>query len=311
MTTSRTSVLLLKTKSTPADGYEEYFAELDGGRFHPIFVPVLEHCFTASALKTIEDAIKAGAFAANSRNLAKVYGGFIFTSQRAVEAFTEVITRLRQENIELQDLLPASLPIYAVGPATARSLRLLNLPCQILGDETGNGEVLAHYMLEHHTKATGHDGLRPGLLFPVGEQRRDIIPKTLMHPELSADHRIDVEELTVYETGVMETFRDHFSVLLKERQQSDQDLWIVVFSPTGCKVMLEVLGMLDVHSGKAESGTKPGRSNIRIATIGPTTRDYLINDFSYEPVVCAPKPTAESLGEAILSLKKSDVTNYG
>jgi uroporphyrinogen-III synthase len=304
MTDGKISVLLLKTKSTPADGYEEYFAELDGGRFHPTFVPVLEHRFTESALKTIEDAIRNGAFTPSPNAAGKTYGGMIFTSQRAVEAFTEVIDTLRKQDARIDELLPESLPIYVVGPATARSLRLLNLPCQILGDETGNGEALAHYMLEHHTKASNDTKPRPGLLFPVGEQRRDIIPKTLMDSSLPSNKRIDVEELTVYETGVMESFRDHFSDLLERRPKNRKSLWVIVFSPTGCKVMLEVLGMLDADGGKAKLGTKPAAKDIRIAAIGPTTRNYLINEFSYEPDVCAPKPTAEALGEAILSYER-------
>ena len=157
MSKSRTPVLLLKTRSTPVDGYADYFATLDGGRFQPTFVPVLEHRFTHTALETIKDNIKQGAFlpAGNYKSRAsKHYGGLIFTSQRAVEAFTLVVEQLRQENVNLTDLLPADLPVYVVGPATARALRRLELPCQIIGDGTGNGEALAVFMSVSYTHLT-------------------------------------------------------------------------------------------------------------------------------------------------------------
>lgn len=82
-------VLLLKTKSTPRDGYEEYFSAVKGKwSYEPAFVPVFEHRFQEEALGTVRGFLEKRAI---SKNAGAKYGGLIFTSQRAVEAFTRVV----------------------------------------------------------------------------------------------------------------------------------------------------------------------------------------------------------------------------
>lgn len=155
-------------------------------------------------------------------------------------------------------------------------------------------------MLEHYGNWYKHRTTKPSLLFLVGEQRRDIIPKTLMDPNLSDDKRIQVDELVVYGTGVMESFEENFTKLLKDT--NDRGIrWVVVFSPTGCEAMLRSLGMLDTHTGKVKLSNEgeDGKRKTYIATIGPTTRDYLQNTFDYEPDVCAGKPSPEGVIEGI------------
>jgi uroporphyrinogen-III synthase len=84
-------VFLLKTKSSPHDGYEEKFAatkEGDGQQFEPIFVPVLEHTFMQNGVGTVKNHLQ-------NKNIGKhprqEYGGMIFTSQRAVEVFAKLV----------------------------------------------------------------------------------------------------------------------------------------------------------------------------------------------------------------------------
>lgn len=90
-------VLLLKTRSHPHDAYEEYFSseapnrDLDEAKsaepsfsFVPQFVPVLEHRPNTENLGALKKALESGA-------LGQRYGGMIFTSQRAVEAWAEVV----------------------------------------------------------------------------------------------------------------------------------------------------------------------------------------------------------------------------
>lgn len=196
------------------------------------------------------------------------------------------------------------VPIYTVGPATSRALTSIpqNPPLNIFGQETGNGEALAHYMLSHY--AEWHQGrkLKPSLLFLVGEQRRDIIPKTLMDPSLSDETRIPVDELVVYGTGVMKSFEQDFTKRLEETDIQPLR-WVVVFSPTGCEAMLRTLGMLDPETGKFNK--KKGKANIFIATIGPTTRDYLKKEFGYQPDVCAEKPSPEGVAQGIRKFMES------
>src|SRR3954463_8780198 len=55
----RIPLLLLKTKSSPNDGYEEQFSVLMGtGQFEPVFVPVLEHKFLENGLNIVKDLLQ-------------------------------------------------------------------------------------------------------------------------------------------------------------------------------------------------------------------------------------------------------------
>ncbi|KAL9098513.1 MAG: hypothetical protein Q9187_009647, partial [Circinaria calcarea] len=184
-------ILLLKTRSLPTDAYHTYFASTTAA-FDPIFVPVLQHSFNGAALDHLATLLPT---------LSSQYSGLIFTSQRAVEAFASIIHSADAEaKGKLREL---SLPIYTVGPATSRALEALRddfFPrCEVLGRETGNGEGLAGYILQHHRAKirilsekemeSQPQGNSPEpqplpLLFLVGEQRRDIIPKTLSSPSL-------------------------------------------------------------------------------------------------------------------------------
>lgn len=191
------------------------------------------------------------------------------------------------------------VPVYSVGPATTRALKAVpqEPPLQVFGEHTGNGDNLAHFILEHYP-SWYHDrteGL-PSLLFLVGEQRRDIIPKTLMDENLPKEKRIQVDEVVVYGTGVMESFSQDFARRLHETQKRDM-VWIVVFSPTGCDAMLRGLGLLDESTGKAKPKA-PTRTSF-IATIGPTTQKYLKKTFNFDADVCAEKPSPEGVLEGI------------
>jgi uroporphyrinogen-III synthase len=293
----QTPILLLKTKSTPTDTYEELFATLDNRQYAPIFVPVLEHRFKQDTLHQVQKQISGRGFLPESKQGLAAYGAMIFTSQRAVEAFTQIVEDIRRDgNDDVDDLLPEGVPLYVVGPATARGLRALNLRCPILGEHTGHGEALAAYMLEHYNNLHPGPG-KPSILFLVGDKRRDIIPRTMQAAELGDDRRCKVDELVIYETGEMHSFKENFSTIW--RKGTDEGCarqWVVVFSPTGCQAMLESLDLLDSETGRA----KPSRpSHIHFATIGPTTRDYLQDEFSFSPDVCAERPSPEGIAEGI------------
>lgn len=294
----RVPILLLKTKSTPADAYEEYFSTFDARQWEPAFVPVLEHRFKQEALDQVRQHIAHGDFLAIDPGSQPAYGAIIFTSQRAVEAFSHVINDFRKEGLNFPEThLPASVPLYAVGPATARGLRALNLSCPVLGEETGNGEALSSFILEHYNSR--YQGARkPRILFLVGEKRRDIIPNTLQSAELPREKRSEVRELVVYETGEMRSFKANFSDTWKRHTaEGKTQQWVVVFSPTGCQAMLESLDLVEADTGRAKPDITP--RGVKIATIGPTTRDYLVKEFNFTPDVCAAKPSPEGIAEGI------------
>lgn len=293
-------LLLLKTRSTPSDGYEYYFSTFDGSRYKPIFVPVLQHQFKQDALDQVRRDITSRSFLASSGQDHAKYGAIIFTSQRAVEAFTQVVESIRNDpEFSIDELLPGSIPLYVVGPATARGLRALGLQCPILGEETGNGDALSTSILEHYNSLY-QEASKPRILFLVGEKRRDVVPKTLQADELPPKKRLKVDELVIYETGEMLTFKSDFSSIWKKNTESGAaHQWVVVFSPTGCKAMLESLDILDEETGKLKYNATPRKTLI--ATIGPTTRDYLLNDFGFSPDVCAEKPSPEGVANGIKS----------
>jgi len=281
-------ILLLKTRSSPSDAYEEAFSATSDPSFRPSFVPVLDHHFESAGLSRLHDLL-------GERQIGRsgTYGGLIFTSQRAVEAFSRVVDQDR-EGPEWPYL--DNIPIYSVGPATTRALKAVSQqpPLQVLGEHTGSGDKLAPFICEHYARSYGDQQGQPPLLFLVGEQRRDIIPRIL------AESGIRVDELTVYATGVMASF----SADLVQALENDDDApvrWVVVFSPTGCRDMLAALDMLDRETGRARKteSAAPGGRRTLIATIGPTTRAYLHDTFGLEPDVCSEKPSPEALLKGI------------
>jgi len=291
----KTPVFLLKTKSTPGDSYEELFSRpADGFDFEPVFVPVMEHRFDDAGMARVRELLRSSSV---SNAQGSSYGGLIFTSQRSVEAFSALV----QEGVHGADawLDFSKIPVYSVGPATTRALKAVPVPSasplNIFGEHTGNGEDLAHFILEHYAEWYPDRSPRPPLLFLVGEQRRDVIPRVL------GASSIQVDEVVVYGTGVMQSFRNDFDQRLSETADRPSR-WVVVFSPTGCESMLSALGML----GEASGGSKVGDSVRRtyIATIGPTTRDYLVKNFAFQPDVCAAQPSPESIWHGITQFTK-------
>lgn len=83
-------VLLLKTKSSPSDAYEDIFSIPNDGfpSFEPIFVPVLQHRFEDDGMQQFEKLLRERRI---NRSADSAYGGLIFTSQRAVEAFAKLV----------------------------------------------------------------------------------------------------------------------------------------------------------------------------------------------------------------------------
>ncbi|KAJ4412024.1 hypothetical protein N0V82_008903 [Gnomoniopsis sp. IMI 355080] len=318
-TKDKIPILLLKTKSTPGDAYQDTFAQSQCGLcFDPFFVPVLEHTFDKKGMTNVDSILKSKQIGDHPDSS---YGGLVFTSQRAVEAFTKLVqdgqgeTYLALALLLFSPFLPSLLtrnaehqkaewpylqnvPVYSVGPATTRALTAVpqDPPLRVFGEHTGNGDSLAHFILDHYGTWYDERNVKPSLLFLVGEQRRDIIPKTLMDKQLPQNRRIQVDEIVVYGTEVMDSFPQDFKLCL-DTIRENRMTWIVVFSPTGCDAMLKGLGMLDETTGKARP-KDPARTRF-VATIGPTTRNYLQRTFQFEPDVCAEKPSPEGVLEGI------------
>jgi len=98
----------------------------------------------------------------------------------------------------------------------------------------------------------------------------------------------------VYESGLLPSFEADLEGVVERGGSGDEGAvgvgWVVVFSPTGCRELLGVLGVW---------GEWRTRGRMFVATIGPTTREYLVREFGFEPDVCAERPSPEGVGEGM------------
>jgi len=298
-------IILLKTKSQPKDPYEEQFFSnsypyRDGFLpvpFDPLFVPVLQHQHVnldrlQQAVITIDVAIDRGDTSTSNPD------GLIITSQRAAEALGVVLARLKsnKEHLKTVTEFVERTKVYVVGPATFNAITALGFADEnVLGKDCGNGDALAQFILNEYEHQAKAEKRRP-LLFLVGDNHRDIIPKTLTGaPELQ---RVDVDELVIYETTVVQDFREKFrAVIGKEMPESAKSQpagrirWIVVFSPTGADIALEELRD---RANLDENGWE-----TLIACIGPTTQRHLETKLGKKPDAIAAKPSPAALWDAM------------
>jgi uroporphyrinogen-III synthase len=187
-----------------------------------------------------------------------------------------------------------AMTVYTVGPATALAITKLHFST-IVGADTGNGSALANLIVQsfrrdHSLAKHYHTSLEDStenhtplpqlpLLFLVGDKRRDIIPKRL------AAENIALEELVVYETTIASTFDEELDRVMADTTDGDIE-WIVFFSPAGAEVALEKMKRLN--------------RRINVATIGPTTEEYLRKEWGLIPNMVAAKPEPVSMVRGIL-----------
>jgi uroporphyrinogen-III synthase len=104
----RIPVLLLKTKSTPVDTYDEYFSNEP---FAPTFVPVLEHRPNIQNLEFVRSLLLDGKL---GRENNAEYGGIIFTSQRAVEGFAKAVDQAKADSSKLRSPLKFTYCLFPI-----------------------------------------------------------------------------------------------------------------------------------------------------------------------------------------------------
>ena len=308
-------VLLLKSHSDPpeSDSYTRLFSfPSQTYTYNPIHIPVLTHQYITGPLLPLLSPLE---FPIQFK-----FGGLIFTSQRAVSAFSLALSQALNSLQCTPECLARckewSVPIYAVGPATTKAVRdvcALYLPAcvsRVMGQEAGTGEALARIILrdyDTHGKEQQECGGKKPLLFLTGEKHRDIVPRMLQSSELAEDERILVEEMVVYTSAAMEGFEDDFRIILKDTEEAETR-WIVVFSAIGGEGMLGALGWLDKKTRRVkdhwEKVNEKGERRTFVASIGPTTRDYLRNELGFEVDVCAEKPSAKGVQDGIESFTR-------
>ena len=287
-------VLLLHAPVSPpaTDPYEDALARAS---FRPLSLPVLE-----TSLENLEhlSRIIRGAEDADQGTM----NGVIVTSARAVEACAHAGA----------DIDWRAVRFYAVGPATAAQLaQLPNPPRDVRGTESRTAEQLARYIVRDATQ-----GER--LLYLTGDKNRDTLPR-IVREDLGEGC---LRELGVYATRGVRDFEstlaralqdesgtfDPFIAAMRRDKRTEDDgepWWIVFFAPSAAAHVMSALrehfslaGRYDGTVWQADSSLRPAR----IATIGPTTANYLREEHGLRVEVVADAPNAEALVKGMRDL---------
>ena len=176
---------------------------------------------------------------------------------------------------------------------------------------------------------------RRRVLVLVGEKRRDELRKGLQEVGIGVDEV--VVYTTALADGFEEGFQRALGETEQEEEEKEEEekeeeekeeeekeeeekeeeeglirsrvRWVVVFSPQGGREMLKGLGWLDERSGRAEGESRLGTGDKRageetqrrtfVASIGPTTAQYLEREFGFGVDVQAARPSPEGVKEGI------------
>jgi uroporphyrinogen III methyltransferase / synthase len=188
------------------------------------------------------------------------YDWLIFTSANAVEYFMQ---RVQAATVR------CSVPIAAVGSATARRLREWGLEVAVLPKE---------FRAEGLIDAMPTSLFRTTILFPRAEVARDVLPTELRR----RGARVDI--VTVYRTMRPEPgSRSIADILAAERIDC-----IVFTSPSTIRYAAESAGELFLHV----------LNDVPVAVIGPVTRDAAVKAGLKSPIL-PPESTVASLVDAI------------
>ncbi|KAL9048662.1 MAG: hypothetical protein Q9162_007609 [Coniocarpon cinnabarinum] len=300
-TNEKTSILVLKGINYPRDQFKEFFAAPERSKYETSFVPVVHAAWNEDSVRTLGKHIVDARFEEeifSESDYDAGYGGLVFTSRNAAEVFVDSVVRIGE--YAMNSFSMDHMPIYCVGHATAQPLEALELHGpEILGQGSGNGENLAHFIRGHYPLRCEWKRWtkRPKLLFLAGEEHKDSIPRILDGPDVPQDQRIRVDVLTMYTTKVREDFVNDFSSIMRPAIVNSSIQWVVVFTKKGTEKLLDALGRLgfDYRDRGREISKAP---NCYIAAIGPKTRQEM-QEFDCTPDVVAEKPTAAAVHDAI------------
>ncbi|KAI5948709.1 HEM4 [Candida theae] len=269
---SNKTVILLKNPSTPTDPYHELLLTKS---YIPQFIPLLHH--------THKDKAQTMAYL-KSKEFIDDTNYFIITSQRAVEMLRECIDEIKLENENGHGIQQKILTKvgYTVGPATHKILREVGFVNVRGGIDAGNGSKLADLIMDELTPNTK-------IAFFTGEVRKDIIPRKLV----DVGKFTQFEEFVMYRTCERNDIVDKFNAIVNGGSDS-LDGWIVFFSPQGTR---DIVQYLKSRNGSIDEFA--GSRRWKLASIGPTTEEYLLSS-GLIPDVVAAKPDATSLIHGIL-----------
>ncbi|KAA6413996.1 MAG: hypothetical protein FRX48_02358 [Lasallia pustulata] len=272
-------VLLLKTPSTPTDPYATYF------RNHPpfaaTFIPVLQHTPIPSALTHLATLLTSTA------SSSPTYGALIFTSPRAVSSFARALPSSPP---------PPSPHIYAIGPATTSALRASSPPPASTPppppppkpSPATSSPTTPTRPPPPRARRSSSWPASPTATSSRGRWRRRRCPRA------SASASTRWRCMRAGRWGGLGEFAAAVA-----RTEAAGVRWVVVFSAVGGRGCCGGWG--GWGGGGGEGGDEEGRRRREtyVASIGPTTRDYLRREFGFEVDVCAEEPSPEGVGRGI------------
>ncbi|KAF8633814.1 hypothetical protein AX15_001227 [Amanita polypyramis BW_CC] len=286
-------VLLLRTPSS--DDLDKYELTFISAGYTPISVPVLETVLMN--VSHLTNVISQG-----PDNQDEGYTGIIMTSARACEAWKaaveNIVSSLPQHTSSSWKTLWSSLPFYAVGQGTASSLsalydlfpaylHLIPSPTMVCGQESGNAEQLARFIVQDVTDKRGV----PKLLYLTGDKNRETLPSILN------EAGVTFEPVQVYGTKGSSRFKEVLEMAIGAHPKVI-DWWIVYFAPSAAQFatpILEDYFILPCTGSSRLSGSGRPRFSARIAAIGPTTLSFLQNSLHLLVTATAQKPSPEIL----------------
>ncbi|KAF4568431.1 hypothetical protein EYR40_010161 [Pleurotus pulmonarius] len=266
-----TSVLLLRAASRDVpDKYESSFV---AAGYVPTSIPVLETILTHT-----DELARVLSSDTNTSS-----SGVILTSARACEAWKNASDLVAAPSLARW----CALPFYVVGKSTASALRELdNAPKDIRGEDSGNAEHLARYILNDTRQMSGK------LLYLTGDKNRDTLPSIL------ASGGLVLHQIQVYETRGSAHFTTDLEGLLNKGTDDNDSWWIVYFAPSAAEFVTPALNLHFNFTGSKDDPPQK-RRQARVAAIGPTTRDFLRDSLKLHVHAVASKPTPDDLVSAI------------
>ncbi|KAK7207932.1 Hem4 uroporphyrinogen III synthase [Myxozyma melibiosi] len=261
-------LVYLKNPS-PDSSLDPYAGSAASRSYSSAFVPVLSHEFVD------QDELKTYIQDMHSHAVSQPVNALIITSQRAVEAIASALDELTDDSTRTYIL---SLPTFTVGPATASLLESHGFTNILGGADAGNGSILATIICAQAEKFSR-------CVFFTGETHRLIIPKQLKAAGIECLEKI------VYRSSDVAGSEGVLKELLA--QGGSSEVWTVFFSPSGASKIAKTIAEIKATTNSSSSSSSSS-SSIKVAAIGPTTEEFLLNN-GITPDAVAKRPDPESL----------------
>ncbi|KAJ2276361.1 hypothetical protein J3F81_001422 [Coemansia sp. RSA 371] len=238
------------------------------------------------------------------------FSALVFTSQTAVHALAAAASRWLNQPVQSRQRTDRthqwsrilSLPIFVVGHATRTACESLlfahtSITPDIRGDQSGQATNLLPHIIQfckHHSC--------PKLLFVCGDHRRDTLPDGIQ-----ASMCADLVELVAYTTKgrdatkVREELCDAVTQISECRKRDRaHKIWMVVFSPSGARVVIPVLNNLVAQNVLCSPSADKCALTYQLAAIGPTTQAEIIAlGINKDHIAVATTPTAQGIRQAL------------